>query len=182
MSVAFPELSRAAFSVAANAQFGVVGFMADEQDNILLLLTHVSAQENNHHRTTQTGMSVLSIGQMEFIGQSFRARFRSDDEIFSASEEAVARQKSLGYVCYQMLRRMQRMEAEWLQRKDVDYTAKLAVKDIEEMIRFKIDGAVNKDGFLHEASYADVRVSNTLPIASSYEIGKYKDQFTLAIA
>lgn len=172
MSIAFPDPSRAAFNVAADAQFDVAGFMVDEKNNVLLLLTHTNTQENNHHRTMLTGMSVLSIGQMEYIGQSFRVRHTSDDEIFSASPEALARQKSLGYVCYQMLRRLQRVEADWMQHKNVDYSKPLAVKDIEEMIRFKKEGAINDQGFLREPCYADVR-ANTLPVASPYDVQKY---------
>lgn len=175
MSIAFPDPSRAAFNVAADTQFDAAGFMVDEKNRVFLLLSHTTSSVKNHHSTTHTSMSLLSLGQMEYIAQGFRAQHASDDEIFSAAPEAVAQQKSLGYVCYQMLRRLQRVEADWMQHKTVDYTRPLAIKDIEEMIRLKSEGAVANSGFLREACYADVRAS-MLPVASSYDIQKYKNQ------
>lgn len=176
MSALPPPNSLSAFSVAAQAQFTPVGLMQDEGGNILFLLQHALHREGNGRSHTETGMSVLSLQQMEIIGQGFRVQFKSEKEIFSASEEAIARQKSLGYVCYQMLRRLQRIEHEGLDKKgDVDYSAPLAIEHIAEMARLKIENSVRDNGFFSHGHYAHVRAS-TVPVASLYDVGNYTQQ------
>jgi hypothetical protein len=164
-----PAPLRDTFAQYQNSRFDVCGFVLDDQDYVHLLLAQTATTEQIAHRkVTERTYKTLSLFEMDLLGRHFRSQFRSDGEIFSAAPDAVAREKSLGYVCYQMRRRLLRVDAMRSVYDKVDYSASLNLQDMSDAIRQVIKGNIDKDGRIKDALFETLR-AHDFPIAIAHE-------------
>lgn len=169
---------RGVFSGDQNTQYRAAGFMLDDQDYVHLLIRHETKIDVGHRTSTKAGFKTLTLFEMEQTARAFRAGFPSDDKIFSPSDEAVALQTSLGYICYQMLRRLQRIEHEHFpDAAKLDYNKPLDAPRMSDIIRAAVKGEKDQRGLLTNPLYNEIRAAE-IQVAMPHEI-KHREVLSL---
>jgi hypothetical protein len=152
---------RGAFTGDQNTLYRSAGFMLDGQDYVHLLISYETKVDAGYRTNSQSGFKTMTLFEMEQTARAFRSGFSSDDTIFCASTDALAHQTSLGYVCYQMMRRLQRLEHEHFpETSKLDYNKPLDKTRMSEIIRAAVKGEQDQNGFLTNPLYNEIRAAN----------------------
>ena len=92
-----------------------------------------------------------------------------DEKIFSAAPEARALHNTLGYVCYQMTRRLQRLEHEHFpEGKKLNYNRAFDETRMADIIRSVLKGDIADNGFIAAGEYSTIRAAE-IPQAMPHE-------------